>query len=41
VGSALVQNFADIDANDSKAVAEAQQRIMTKMNELRDALDSL
>ena len=41
VGSALVQNFADIDANDSKAVAEAQQRIMTKMDELRDALDSL
>ena len=41
VGSALVQNFADIDADDSNAVAAAQQRIMTKMDELRTALDSL
>lgn len=41
VGSALVQNFADIDADDSSAVAAAQQRIMTKMDELRTALDSL
>ena len=41
VGSALVQNFADIDANDAQAVAEAQRNIMTKIDELRDALDSL
>ena len=41
VGSALVQNFADIDANDSTAVAAAQQKIMAKMDELRGALDSL
>lgn len=41
VGSVLVQNFADIDANDADAVAAAQQRIMAKMDELRDALDSL
>lgn len=41
VGSALVQNFADIDANDDAAVARAQQNIMLKMDELRDALDSL
>ena len=41
VGSALVKNFADIDANDPDAVASAQQKIMTKMDELRDALDSL
>ncbi len=41
VGSELVQNFADIDGNDTQAVAAAQQRIMAKMDELRDALDSL
>ena len=41
VGSALVQNFADIDANDAAAVSAAQQKIMVKMNELRSALDSL
>ncbi len=41
VGSALVQNFAGIDANDVNAVASAQQNIMLKMDELRDALDSL
>lgn len=41
VGSALVQNFADIDANDAQAVATAQQHIMAKMDELREALDSL
>ena len=40
VGSALVQNFANIDANDADAVAAAQQRIMVKMDELRGALDS-
>ena len=41
VGSALVQNFADIDAKDATAVAAAQQKIMAKMDELRGALDSL
>ncbi|MGB6927535.1 tryptophan synthase subunit alpha [Psychrobacter sp.] len=41
VGSALVQNFADIDANDAAAVTNAQQNIMAKMDELREALDSL
>ncbi|WP_209959245.1 MULTISPECIES: tryptophan synthase subunit alpha [unclassified Psychrobacter] len=41
VGSALVQNFADIDPNDNTAVAAAQQNIMAKMDELREALDSL
>ena len=41
VGSALVQNFADIDANDAAAVTSAQQNIMAKMDELRQALDSL
>lgn len=41
VGSALVQNFADIDANDTDAVTHAQQKIMAKMDELRAALDSL
>ena len=41
VGSELVQNFADIDANDIAAVANAQQKIMAKMTELREALDSL
>ena len=41
VGSALVQNFADIDAKDATAVATAQQKIMVKMDELRGALDSL
>lgn len=41
VGSALVQNFADIDANDTAAVTNAQQNIMAKMDELRAALDSL
>ena len=41
VGSALVQNFADIDAKDASAVASAQQKIMAKMDELRGALDSL
>lgn len=41
VGSALVQNFADIDAKDAAAVTAAQQRIMVKMDELREALDSL
>ena len=41
VGSALVQNFMNIDANDAQAVATAQQHIMAKMDELREALDSL
>lgn len=41
VGSELVKHFADIDATDATAVADAQQRIMTKMTELREALDSL
>jgi len=41
VGSALVQNFADIDANDKAAVASAQDKIMAKMAELRAALDDL
>jgi len=41
VGSALVQNFADVDADDAIAVAAAQQQIMVKMDELREALDSL
>ncbi len=41
VGSVLVQNFADIDANDAQAIAAAQQKIMAKMDELRGALDSL
>lgn len=41
VGSALVQNFADIDASDATAVAAAQQKIMAKMDELRGALDNL
>ena len=41
VGSELVQNFANIDVNDADAVAGAQQAIMTKMDELRRALDSL
>ena len=41
VGSALVQNFADINASDATAVAAAQQKIMAKMDELRGALDSL
>lgn len=41
VGSALVQNFADINASDATAVAAAQQKIMVKMDELRGALDSL
>jgi tryptophan synthase alpha chain len=41
VGSALVQNFADLDAADTTAIAAAQQQIMAKMDELRDALDSL
>ncbi|MDN5892361.1 MAG: tryptophan synthase subunit alpha, partial [Psychrobacter sp.] len=38
---ALVQNFADIDASDTTAVVNAQQKIMAKMDELRGALDSL
>lgn len=41
VGSALVQNFADIDACDPEAVAKAQANIMAKMDELRSALDEL
>ena len=41
VGSELVQNFAHLDANDTAAVAHAQQNIMAKMDELRAALDSL
>lgn len=41
VGSALVQNFADIDANDKDAVKAAQDNIMAKMAELRAALDEL
>ena len=41
VGSELVQNFAHLDANDTAAVAHAQQNIMAKLDELRAALDSL
>lgn len=41
VGSALVENFANIDAHDNEAIATAQQKIMAKMDELRAALDSL
>jgi len=40
VGSALVQNFADV-GDDVKAIESARINIMAKMDELRAALDSL
>lgn len=40
VGSALVQNFADV-GEDAKAIENARANIMAKMDELRAALDSL
>lgn len=42
VGSELVQNFADLSADsEASEIALAQAKIMTKMDELRAALDSL
>ena len=42
VGSELVKNFADLDANSSdEQVSEAKAKILAKMDELRTALDSL
>lgn len=40
VGSALVQNFADV-GDDAVAIETAKQNILAKMDELRSALDSL
>lgn len=40
VGSELVKNFADV-GTDANAIEQAQQRIASKMQELRDAIDSL
>lgn len=41
VGSELVKNFAGIDASDEKAVEAATNTLLTKVDELRQALDSL
>lgn len=42
VGSELVQNFKGLDSHSStEVIQEAQAKIMSKMDELREALDSL
>lgn len=40
VGSELVKNFADVD-NDEQKIAHAKKAILDKMDELREAIDSL
>ncbi|ECE0941631.1 tryptophan synthase subunit alpha, partial [Salmonella enterica subsp. enterica] len=40
VGSELVKNFADV-GNDEQKIAHAKKAILDKMDELREAIDSL